>query len=180
MKILYNSHNKTIKYIEFHYQNRQLTYWKALDNINKEILIQDVEESEIIESYLKELLMKKPLKIKLSKVNKYEFEGYVEDQDLTSEQLKTLKHVVDPKHVEELAVYGSFSVNQEDYETFYVHIDDVSVFSADEKKHFDLKEEQFNYDELCQEIENSGHDIDWQADAMARQADDMYDFLMDR
>jgi hypothetical protein len=84
--------------------------------------------------------------------NHQDFSGYVYDEDLSLEVLDALKHKVHPDGVEELEVTGEFDVTFDDCRP-YVTLIGVGIAAGNEYLELDLDDENFDFDDLVEQIE---------------------------
>lgn len=118
------------------------------------------------------------LEISLTKVSQYEFQGKMRSNQLFAHEIMLLGINQDLENApEEIEVSGDFNVSW-DREIPLVNIEALYAFYGDKDLEFNI--DFIDLEELCEEIEQSGHDEDWKADLLAKMGDRQYDSLMDK
>lgn len=120
------------------------------------------------------------LKISLTKIGQYEFEGKITSGQLFVHEMGQLG--INPKSPEEnipeeINVSGNFDVSW-DHEIPLVVIEELYAIHKDKDLEFNI--DFIDLTKLCEEIEQSGHDEDWKVDLLAKMGDRQYDTLMDK
>lgn len=106
------------------------------------------------------------MKISVNSTKNYTIKGSVFCDELTDEQLKTLGVEVQER-CQIIEVEGEYSVDWDD-DIPMVAVEYLTLVHGD--KTLDLKEDDYNYDTVCNDIEQES-DSDWYADRMSDAAD---------
>lgn len=106
------------------------------------------------------------MKIRLTSSKNYTVKGWLFDDELTEKQLTKLG--LEKKDQAQIVyLEGEYSVDWDD-DIPMVAIEYLQLVNGD--KILDLKESEYNYDTLCNEIEQES-DSDWYADRMSDASD---------
>lgn len=118
------------------------------------------------------------MKIYVTKVTKYEFEGYILESAISpkilEEELKIIPETTFDKHVH---VEGSFSVECSEDECM---VYDPTVYLVNEEHSIAVDERMLDVDHLCDQIQQKGDNDYWLQEAYEHAASRMYDDWKDR
>lgn len=113
------------------------------------------------------------INVNIDSVKGNSFIGHVYCEDLNSKQIEQLGLVI-TDYVQEIKVEASITskVDSDDY--VQVSIEELTLING--KNRIELEESEYNYDDLCLELETGPHIADWIINKKADESDYYFDF----
>lgn len=116
------------------------------------------------------------IQIDISKIKTSEFQGTVDIECLSTEQLEALGINPNEPEVYQVEAIGEYDVEWDD-DIPMVQVETVSLWNG--AICLDLNSNQFDHESIEDEIGRSGLDSDWASDRDASRGDDAYDSYKD-
>jgi hypothetical protein len=117
------------------------------------------------------------INVNIDNVKDNSFTGHVYCEDLNPKQIEQLGLII-TDCVQEIDVKGELSVNIDSDQYIEVCIENLTLFHNGNE--IELEENDYNYDNLCYQLETGIHVADWIVDIESGLIDYYYDTMGDR